>query len=152
MTRLIDVHTPQCDVSESLVLHIDAAPAHVLAVVDTLDAARRPIAGAEMLGHARDERLFGMTWLPEPGAAGHVDVVWDIRVESDGDDGTYLSSTRCFTAGDDAARNRLLSRWRAVRTTADAVARRTARAIKRVAEEEREAAPASTWLRALRAA
>jgi hypothetical protein len=121
------------------VLHVAAAPADVLDVVDRLDLARDPFAGVEALGRRRHERLFGLTWHPKPGAPGHVDVVWDIRVEADGEGGSYLSSTRRFTASDDEARNDFRSYWRYVRLGADAIARRTLRTIKRVAEEDSDA-------------
>jgi hypothetical protein len=133
MTRLIDVHAPQYDVSDSLVLHVDAAPDDVLNAVDSLR--RDPFAGMRTLGLGARERLFGLTWHPRPGAPGRVDVVWDIRVEPDEDGGSYLSSTRRFIPGDETARADLRPHWRFVGRVAETIAQSTLRTIKRAAEE-----------------
>ncbi len=133
MTRLIDIRAPRYDVTESLVLHVDAGPAEVLDAVDRLG--RDPHAGVQALGSRRRERLFGLAWHPKPGTRARVDIVWDVSVEPDEDGGSYLSSTRRFVAGDAIAREALLSQWRYVRPVADTVARRTLRAIKHAAEE-----------------
>jgi hypothetical protein len=136
MTRLIDVHAPEHDISESPVLYVHAAAADVLDAVDKL--AHDAFPGARALGRGRLERLFGLTWHPRPAAPGRVDIIWDLRVKPDGDGGTYLSSTRRFVASDDSARADFRSSWRPIRLSADAIARRTLRAIKHVAEEEAE--------------
>jgi hypothetical protein len=136
MTRLIDVHAPQHDISETLVVHVDAAPADVLDTLDRLGLHRDPFAGVKALAAGRDERLYGLTWHPAPGIAGRVDVVWDLRVEPDEDAGSYLSSTRRFTPSDGTAREALRSHWRNVRASADTIARRTLRTIKRAVEEQ----------------
>lgn len=139
MTRLIDVHTPRCDVSETLVVHVDAPPAAVLAAVDR-DVAREPFAGLRPLGRTGRERLFGLSWRPVPAAA-PVEVVWDLRVECDGEGGCYLASTRRFVAGDDAARDGLHHQWRHIRGAADLIARRALRTVKRAAEAAPAAGP-----------
>jgi hypothetical protein len=100
------------DISESLVIHVDAAPAEVLGAVDRLG--RDPFAGKQLLRG--------------------IDVLWDVRVEPDEHDGSYLASTRRFTPADDAAHAALLADWAAVRAGADTIARRTLRTIKRAAE------------------
>jgi hypothetical protein len=133
MTRLIDVHAPQHDVSETLVLHVHAAPRDVLDAIDRTDP--DPHAGIRALGRSDDERLFGLKWHPTPGAAGYVEVTWDLRVERGEDGDCYLSSTRRFTASDDAAREVLFASWRNVHAVANTVARRTLRRIKRTAEQ-----------------
>jgi hypothetical protein len=140
MTRLIDAHAPQHDISDSLVLHVDAAPAAVLAAVDRLGP--DPHAGVKPLGRSHRERLFGLTWRPTPSAPGRVDVVWDLRVEPDEDGGSYLSSTRRFIAGDEAARADLRAQWRYVGPAAAGIARQTLRSVRRAAEEPAVIAPA----------
>jgi hypothetical protein len=120
--------TMKPDISESLVLHVDAAPLDVLAAVDRLG--RDPFAGVREIG----EREFAVTWHPAYGTT--VDVTWDLRVEPDEDGGSYLSSTRSFHPADAASREALLANWRNVRAVAHTVARRTLRTIKRAAEEQ----------------
>ncbi len=135
MHRLIDVHAPQHDVCECLVVHVNAETSDVLDVIDRDPAiARDPFAGVKVLGRSRRERLFGLTWSPVPGA-GSVDVVWDLRVEAGEDGCCHLSSTRRFIASDDAAREALRSNWRQIRGSADMIARLALRTIKRAAEE-----------------
>ena len=101
------------DISESLVIHVDAAPAEVLGAVERVG--HDPFAGVAL----------------SPGT----DIVWDLDVEPDEDGGSYLASTRRFAPADDAAREALLVDWRNVRAVADTVARHTLRTIKRAAEQ-----------------
>lgn len=129
MTRLIDVHAPHHDIAETLVVHVDASPAAVLAAADRLGC--DPFAGVEIL----DERVFAVAWHPRPGVPGRVDVVWDLRAEPDAEDGCYLTSTRRFVASDEGSREALFASWRLVGANADAIARQTCRAIKRAAED-----------------
>jgi hypothetical protein len=121
------------DITESLVLHVDAAPPEVLAAVDRMGG--DPFAGVRELGGGPRERRFALTWSPAYGTS--VDVTWDLRVEPDEDDGSYLCSTRRFHAADDASRDALDAGWGNVRAVADAVARRTLRTVKRAAEASR---------------
>lgn len=130
MTALIDVKAPHHEVSETLVLTVDADPAVVLTAADSL---REPHVGVRALGRGAGERLFGMTWRPVPGA--RIEIVWDIRVAPDGAGGTLLSSTRRFVASDPVAREALGAAWRYVRPAGATIARQTLRAVKRSAEE-----------------
>jgi hypothetical protein len=117
-------------ISETVVMHIGAAPADVLAAIDRLAIARDPFAGVKPRGTHR----FGVTWRPDPAAPGRVDVEWDLRVEADDQDGSYLSSTRRFTADDDAAWERLRADWRYVGPMAATLGKTVLRAVKRTAE------------------
>ena len=114
MTSSLDTTAPQYDVAESLVLFVDAAPADVLEAADRL---------------APGERVF-TTRFADPA----VEVVWDVRVEDDGE-GSYLVSTRRYVAADEAACQAMLTRWSEVRAAAEATVRRTLRTIKRAAED-----------------
>lgn len=135
MTRLIDVYTPQHDVSDTLVFHVDATPANVLAAADRHRPEQDAFAGVKVLAVTGAQRVFQLAFQPRPGSGGDVDVVFDVRIESDGDGGCYVSSTRRFTATSDAARQALRTHWRTVHANADTIARQTLRAIKRTAED-----------------
>ena len=136
MTALIDVKAPYHEVSETLVMSVDAAPDTVLAAVD---ARREPNVGVRPLGRGTHERLYGMTWRPEAGA--RIEIVWDIRVAPDGEGGTVLSSTRRFLAPDPVSKAALRATWRYIRPSAATIARTTLRAIKRAVEEPAAPAP-----------
>jgi hypothetical protein len=140
MTTLIDVHAPQHDISEVFVLHVDASPADVLAAIDRLELGHT-VPGSEAIARRRRERVFGLQWHPEHRSSGQVDVIWDLRVEPDAEDGSFLSSTRRFVANDDAARERLASSWSVLGPAASTIAKRSLRMVKRAAEAPETVAP-----------
>lgn len=130
MTRLTDVHVPRRELTETIVLHVAATPAAVLAAADRVEPSRDPHAGVRTLG----ERVYGLSWHPKGGAPGCIDVVFDLRIEQDAQGGCYLASTHRFTASDADAHAALLRNWSTMSANAIAITRQTLSAIKRSAE------------------
>jgi hypothetical protein len=117
--------TMTATLSETFVLHVDAAPEDVRAAMERLG-----------LGHRRERVVEG------------VELVWDVRAEADDDESAFLSSTRRFVIADDAARERLLSRWSVLGPAFATTARHALRTIKRAAEANVSAAPGALRLAA----
>lgn len=117
MPKLIDRIAPDCDVAESHVVHTTAPPDIVVEAIGRLDPHHSPIAGLDrvevdpvpLVHDEGRERVHRAAWQPDADRPGVVIVVWDLRVESDGEDGSFVSTTWRFKATTPAARDHLLT-------------------------------------------
>jgi len=160
--RRIDQYARTFDVTDTLVVTVDAEPEAVREALDRLDLTASAARALDALGVADRvalapsllaagpgwELVFGLVWrLTGPATTidarnvrafdvpGHVKVIWDLRVEPGALEGALLSTTRRFTATDEAARARLLAAWGIIGTFAKSHSHRTLTAIKRYAED-----------------
>jgi hypothetical protein len=158
----IDEYARTFDVTDTLVVTVDAEPQTVRQALDRLDLAASAARALDALGVADraalapsplaaapgPELVFGLVWrlagpattiapcsVPAYDVPGHVKVIWDLRVRPGALEGALLSTTRRFTATDDAARARLLTAWGIIATIANSLSRQTLTAIKRYAED-----------------
>ena len=158
----IDCYAQSFDVTDTLVLAIDEEPERLREALEILDLTSPAVRALEALGatdrlalaptllaiESGPALVFGLVWRYDgPAVAvdparvrafdipGHVKVIWDVRIRPDGLEGAVLSSTRRFTATDDAARARLLDGWGVIGTVAKSVSRRILATVERHAEE-----------------
>jgi hypothetical protein len=163
--RPIDDYAPTFDVTDTLVVKVDAEPeatgaalehlgltasaAAALSAVGGVD--RMALAPALLAAKPGPGLVFGLVWryggpteTVDPAniqtfdTPGHVKVIWDLRVQPDALEGAWLSMTRRFAATDEATRTRLLDSWGIVGTVANSVARRIGAAVKAYAEDWHE--------------
>lgn len=163
---MIDAHAPTFDVTTSHVVAVDAPPDAVIAGLDSLELAQPVARTIELLGSARrvaleptplvpargSERVYGLAWHVGRGATarvpagslgafaepGYVKVIWDVRVKSLEDVGTYVSTTTRFVATDETARDRLLGAWRVLGPMSSDLAKRALASVKHIAERRSE--------------
>jgi hypothetical protein len=159
--RPIDDYAPTFDVTDTLVVKVDAEPAAVSAALAHLDLTTSAAAALSAFGGDRlalapallaaqpgPELVFGLVWRYEGATEtvdpaniqtfdtpGHVKVIWDLSVQPDALEGTWLSMTRRFAATDETIRTRLLDSWGIIGTVADSLARRIVAAVKAHAED-----------------
>jgi CRP/FNR family cyclic AMP-dependent transcriptional regulator len=158
----IDDYAPTFDVTDTLVVKVDADPEAVGAALEHLDltasvaaavsafggADRIALAPALLAAQPGRELVFGLVWRYEGptetvdparfqtfDTPGHVKLIWDLRVEPGALEGAFLSMTRRFAATDEATRARLLDSWGIIGTVADSLARRIVAAVKAHAED-----------------
>lgn len=162
--RLIDAYADQFDVTDTRVVLVDADPAAVLEALEHLDLAAPATSAIRALGIANRialaptlldagagaERVYGLVWRIDGGAAariepgevgtfagpGHVKVFWDVRVRPGAESGSTLSSTARFVATDAAAREHLAAAWGIVGAVSAVLSRRALTTLKRYAERE----------------
>ena len=161
----IDEYARNFDVTNTLVVRVDADPQSVRDAVEHLDLSapaartlhalgvtdRVALAPTLLAAGPGPQLVFGMVWriagpataidpfhLPAFEVPGHIKVIWDLRIQPGALDGALLSTTRRFTATDDAARARLLAGWGVIGTFAQSLSERTLAAIKRYAEDDDE--------------
>jgi hypothetical protein len=160
--RRIDEYAGIFDVTDTLVVTVDAEPQTVGEALERLDlmasaaraldalgvADRVALAPSLLAAEPGRELVFGLVWrvageattidprsVPACDVPGHVKVIWDLRVEPGALGGALLSTTRRFTATDEAARARLLAAWGILGTFAKSLSQRTLTAVKRYAED-----------------
>jgi hypothetical protein len=161
----IDEYARTFDVTNTLVITVDAEPQTVRDALEHLDLAapaartlhalgatdRVALAPTLLAAAPGPQLVFGLVWriagpattidasrLPAFEAPGHVKVIWDLRVQPHALEGALLSTTRRFTATDDATRERLLAGWGIIGSVAHSLSQRTLTAIKRYAEDDDE--------------
>jgi hypothetical protein len=164
--RGIDAYARSFDVTNTLVVTVDAEPQTVREALDRLDLAASAARALDALGVGDrialrpsllaaapgPELVFGLVWrLAGPATTidprsvgacdvpGHVKVIWDLRVQPGALEGALLSATRRFISTDEAARARLLAAWGIIGSVADSLSRRMLTAVKRCAEEREDA-------------
>jgi hypothetical protein len=152
--RLLDIHAPRHDVSDTLVVAVDTEPdalraalrshdlvAPVAMALHALGLGSRIVRPPSVIERTPDEVVLAVV-LGRPGerrlggwpGPGRLAITWDVRVEPGGLEGAYLSSTRRFTAGDEAVRRALFARWAPVNGVAAGIARRTLTTLDRLAD------------------
>jgi hypothetical protein len=163
--RGIDEYARIFDVTNTLVVKVDAEPQAVCAALERLDlsalaaraldalgvADRVALAPVLLAGGRGPQIVLGLVWRVAGPATtidasrlrafdvpGHIKVIWDLRVEPAGLEDALLSTTMRFAATDDAARARLLAAWGIIGTFAKSLSQRTLTAIKRYAEDSEE--------------
>jgi hypothetical protein len=124
MPALLDLHAPPAALSESLIVSVDAPAEDLRAAIARLD-----VAGVRTLGADARGRVLALALRPG------VELVWDLRVEPGDDDGSFLCSTRRYVVADAEALAELRGAWGHLRGVADALARRTVRAVALAAAE-----------------
>jgi predicted enzyme related to lactoylglutathione lyase len=134
----LDDYAPTFDVTDTLVVKVDAEAEAVAAALERLDLTasvtaalsavgavdRLALAPALLAAQPGPKLVFGLvsrygapSETVEPASVqtfdtpGHVKVIWDLRVQPDALEGAWLSMTRRFAATDEATRARLLDGW-----------------------------------------
>jgi hypothetical protein len=158
----IDEYARTFDVTDTLVVTVDAEPQTVRDALERRDLAasaahkldalgvtdRIALAPSLLAAGPGPELVFGLVWRVagsattiEPSSLrafqvpGYVKVIWDLRVQPGALEGALLSTTRRFVATDDAARARLFAAWGIIGTFAKGLSQRTLAAVKRYAED-----------------
>jgi hypothetical protein len=159
--NLIDDFTDTIDVTDTLVVAVDAEPETLAEALDRLplgDSATRALdalgvadrlaLGPALLASKRGtELVFGLVWRVEDSVEaeepadfqafdtpGYVKVIWDLRVRPSAD-GSFLSTTTRFAATDEVTRARLLAGWGVIGRCTKSLSQRTLAAVKAYAED-----------------
>jgi hypothetical protein len=165
--NLIDDFTDTIDVTDTLVLAVNAEPEtlaealdrlalgdSVARALDALGVADRLVLGPALLASTRGKELvFGLVWRVEESVEaiepsdfqtfdtpGHVKVTWDLRVRPSAGGGSFLSTTTRFAATDEVTRARLLAGWGIIGRLAKSLSQRTLALVKACAEDSDELA------------
>jgi hypothetical protein len=168
----IDDYAPTFDVTDTLVVKVDAEAEAVGAALERLDLTasvtaalsafggvdRVALAPALLAAQPGPKLVFGLvsryegpTETVEPASVqtfdtpGHVKVIWDLSVQPDALEGAWLSMTRRFAATDEATRARLLDVWGIIGPVANSLARRIVAAVKAYAEDWHEPPARGQW-------
>jgi hypothetical protein len=141
-TRLIDTYARRFDVTDTRVVLVDASPAAVFAAgerlelahmvgeaIEALGLADRLVIAPTRLGSREREHVFCM-------AAGHVKVIWDLRVEPGPESGATVSMTTRFVSADHSSHESLRAAWGVLGPVAAALSKRALSAVKRYAENQ----------------
>jgi hypothetical protein len=158
----IDDFTDTVDVTDTVVVAVDAEPETLGEALDRLPLGESATRALDALGVADrialgpallasspgTEHVFGLVWRVEgpaemidPGdlqvfdTPGYVKVIWDVRVRPSGGGGSFLSTTTRFAATDEVTRARLFAGWGVIGPFTKSLSQRTLAAVKAYAED-----------------